>query len=655
MIKQESVQKIIDTAKVEDVVGDFVNLKRRGVNLLGLCPFHNEKTPSFTVSPAKNIYKCFGCGESGNSVSFLMAHQQLSYPEALRYLAKKYGIEIEEQELSPEALQEKQHFESLYIVNEFAKDFYKSQLHTDIGKSVGLSYFSGRGFTPSTIDQFDLGFIPDKKDLFTLTAIQKGYDRKLLDELKLTNQYGGDFFRDRVMFTIHNLSGKVVGFAGRTLRKDKKIPKYINSPETPIYNKSKILYGAFQGKQQIRKADNCILVEGYTDVISMHQAGLENTVASSGTSLTVGQIRLIKRFTSNVTMLFDGDAAGIKAALRGVDLVLEQGMNVKIVSLPEGDDPDSYVKSQGKEGLVQYMDANAKDFIFFKTDLLLAEAGNDPIKKTDVIRSIVESISKIPDPLKKSLYIKECADLVKVDEAILLGEINKLVAKAYKKQRIEERVQNRPGDSVFLPSDNKDQAVAPKEVTPSSKKADTEYGDTFQEKDIVRILINGGDRLFDKKNATKVAQYILANISDVIDDFESEIYKKIIVETKIAIKKAPKKWTNFFTDHSDPGISKLAIDLVTSPYEYSENWEKRWNIFLQTQKMPDENFLTDTKQSLMRFKLKKIIKKCKENQTLISELSKKGDAKKLVLHLKVQQKLNEMRNNLAKELGTVVF
>ncbi|MCI5080604.1 MAG: DNA primase, partial [Saprospiraceae bacterium] len=348
MITQKSVQEILETAKVEDVIQDFVNLKRRGVNMIGLCPFHNEKTPSFTVSPAKNIYKCFGCGKAGNPVQFLMDHENLSFPEALRWLAQKYGIEIEEKQVSQEVIEERQRLDSLYIVNKFARDFFAEQLfETDRGKSVGLSYFKQRGFREDIIRKFGLGYSPAQSDLLTVTAKQKGYNIDLMKEVGLTSKYGRDFFRDRVMFTIHNLSGKVIGFGGRILQKDVKAPKYINSPETEIYNKSKVLYGAFFAKTAIRKQDECILVEGYTDVISLHQDGIENVVASSGTSLTVDQIRLVKRYTQNIKILYDGDKAGIKAALRGLDLVLAQDMNVKVVLLPEGEDPDSYLQGVG--------------------------------------------------------------------------------------------------------------------------------------------------------------------------------------------------------------------------------------------------------------------------------------------------------------------
>ena len=380
MIKPGSVDEILNTVKIEDIVGDYVSLKRRGVNLIGNCPFHNEKTPSFTVSPTKNIFKCFGCGKGGNSAQFLMEHESFTFPEALRHIAKRYNIEIEETVASRESIEERQMLDSLFIVNQYARDFFQKQLfETDEGKSVGLSYFKDRGFLEDTIKKFGLGFAPNHNKLLTNTAVSVGHKESLLKKLGLTTSYGKDFFRNRVMFTIHNLSGKVIGFGGRILQKDVKAPKYINSPETEVYNKSKVLYGAYFAKKSIRQNDECIMVEGYTDVLSLHQSGIENVVASSGTSLTVEQIRLVKRYTPNMKILYDGDTAGVKAALRGLDLVLEQDMNVKVVLLPEGEDPDSYLQKVGVTAFKEYIEQEANDFLLFKTKLLLKEAAGDPI------------------------------------------------------------------------------------------------------------------------------------------------------------------------------------------------------------------------------------------------------------------------------------
>lgn len=656
MISQKSVQEILETAKIEDVVQDFVRLKRRGVNLIGLCPFHSEKTPSFTVSPSKNIFKCFGCGQGGDPVKFLMEHESYSFPEALRWLAQKYGIELEEIETSQKAKEEQQLFDSLYLVNQFARDFYQDQLfNTDRGKSVGLSYFKQRGFREETIRKFGLGYAPAQGDVFTRKAIGNAYDIELLRKLGLTSKYDRDFFRDRVMFTIHNLSGKVIGFGGRILQKNIKAPKYINSPETEIYNKSKVLYGAYFAKRGIRQEDECILVEGYTDVISLHQAGIENVVASSGTSLTVEQIRLIKRYTPNVKIIYDGDLAGVKAALRGLDLVLEQGMNVKVVLLPEKEDPDSYLQRVGAAAFKEYIDKQAQDFILFKAQVLLKESGNDPVKKASAIKDIVSSIARIPDPIIRGLFVRECAGVVGVEEELLMQELNRLLAQALKKQQQKRSLENAPPprDAGFpteepggLPDERRKDDEPP--AGPST-------GDAFQEKDIVRILVAGGNALFDKEEKVTVAQYILTNIVDVLDQFQTPVYQRILNLTQELLEAGEEVSSSYFVQHPDPEVSRLAVDLISSPYEYSENWEKRWEIFLQTQKKPENNFPKDGEQALKRFKLRKIMRMCEENQKRIEELSKGEDAAQLMTHLKVQQKLLEMRNSLADELGTVVL
>lgn len=654
MISQKSIQEIFETARIEDVVQDYVRLKRRGVNLIGLCPFHSEKTPSFTVSPSKNIFKCFGCGQGGDPVKFLMEHENFSFPEALRWLAKKYGIEVEEIEVSQKAKEEQQLFDSLFLVNQFARDYYQDQLfNTDRGKSIGLSYFKQRGFREEVIRKFGLGYAPSQGSEFTQKAVSSAYDIELLRKLGLTTQYDRDFFRDRVMFTIHNLSGKVIGFGGRILQKNVKAPKYINSPETEIYNKSKVLYGAYFAKRGIRQEDECILVEGYTDVISLHQAGIENVVASSGTALTVEQIRLIKRYTPNIKIIYDGDPAGIKAALRGLDLVLEQGMNVKVVLLPDKEDPDSYLQRVGATAFKEYIDQNAQDFILFKANVLLKEVGNDPVRKAGVIKDIVSSIAKIPDPIIRGLFVRECAGVVGVEEELLVQETNKLLTQAFKKQQTWDGA-SRPFPDTGFPAE--EGAPPPDEnrrdETPS---AGPSLGDAFQEKDIVRILISGGNALFDEAEKITIAHYILANIADVLDQFQTPLYQKVLTLTQELLAEGEEVNSAYFIQHPDPDISRLAVDLLSSPYEYSENWEKRWEIFLQTQKKPENNFPKDGEQALKRFKLRKIMRMCEENQQHIQELAKGGDEVELMTHLKVQQKLLEMRNSLAKELGTVVL
>jgi len=679
LISQKSVQEILERARIEDIVEDFVELKRRGVNFIGLCPFHNEKTPSFTVSPSKNICKCFGCGKGGDPVQFLREKEDLTFPEALRYIAKKYGIQIEEKALSQEAIKEKQLFDSLYLVNEYAKEFYQKQLfETTRGKSVGLSYFKGRGFREATIKKFGLGYASNAKDLLTASAVAAGYNIELLRKVKLTNQYDGDFFRDRVMFTIHNQSGKVIAFAGRTLQKNSKTAKYINSPESEVYIKNKILYGAYFAKKSIREANECILVEGYTDVISLHQAGIENVVASSGTSLTVGQINLIKRYTPNIKILYDGDAAGIKAALRGLDLVLEQDMNVKVCLLPDGEDPDSYMQKVGLTAFKEYMDKEGKDFILFKTNLLLAEVADDPVKKTELIKDIVQSISKIPDAIKRSMYVKQCAQLMEVGEDLLVAESNKEIQKVQKKKEQKayfdrKRQQSAPpssGGGAPFPSNAPswgnepppfaDEAPFPGmdygEVAPNTtgnvkgSAPKSIEGDEFQEKDIIRILLSGGEQIFDEEANITVAEYILNNIEDVIDSFDDLIYESIAKE----YNKNRKLTGNHFLTHKDKEIKQVAINLLASPYEYSPGWEERFEKPMN-QKNPEENFTKDSIYSLRRFKLKKVIKMCNQNQEKIGEFQKEDNLSKMMKLMKKQQKLMAIRNELAAQMNTVVI
>ena len=653
MIAHDTVQQILETARIEDVVGDYVNLKRRGVNMLGLCPFHNEKTPSFTVSPAKNIFKCFGCGKGGNPVQFLMEHENCSFPEALRSLAAKYGIKIEEKELTPEERKAQQLKDSLYIVNEYAKKFYADQMFlTPIGKSVGRGYFKERGFNDATLQKFGLGFAPEGKDIFTQKAVQAGYNIELLRSLGLTTKYDSDFFRGRVMFTIHNLSGKPIAFAGRILQKNVKAPKYINSPETQIYVKNKVLYGAYFAKQAIRKQDECLLVEGYTDVISLHQAGIENVVASSGTSLTVGQIQLIKRYTPNIKILYDGDPAGIKAALRGLDLVLAQDMNVRVVLLPEGEDPDSLVQRLGSTAFEEYINDKAQDFILFKTNLLIEDAANDPIKKAGLVKDIVASIAKVPDPIKRAFYVKECATLMELDENILVSEANRVVAGNVKREQLR-RDRPRPntqGDGRPSPPMEViggEGAIAPK---PKQKKQST-TGDEFQEKDIIRIIIASGNEIFDEEENISVAEYVLSNIEDVLDNFDNTLYQEVAKDAFQRLVDKQSLDLNYFLMHSNEKIKQLALNVTTSPFEYSPGWDEK-ELYLRSQKKPELNFTEDSVQSLMRFKYRKLIRMCEDNQKRLKEIK---DPEELMTLLQVQQQLIDMRNTLAAEFKTVVI
>lgn len=644
----------MEAARIEEVVQDFVSLKRRGVNMIGLCPFHHEKTPSFTVSPSKNIFKCFGCGKAGDAARFVMEHEHLNYPEALRYLARKYRIEIEEIEKTPELLAQQQEEESLYIANEYARLFFQEQLfNTDVGKSVGLSYFRERGFREETINKFSLGFAPNEREAFVQKATQAGYKLDYLKKLGLVSQYGSDFFRNRVIFTIHNLSGKPIAFAGRIMEKDPKAPKYINSPETGIYVKNKILYGAFFAKNAMRKADECILVEGYTDVISLHQAGIENVVASSGTSLTEGQIALIKRFTPNIKILYDGDPAGIKAALRGLDMVLGRDMNVKIVLLPQGEDPDSYLQKIGVAAFQEYIELQARDFILFKTDLLLAEVKGDPVKKAGLVRDIVESIARVPDPFKRSFYVKECARVMELDEEVLVTETNKTVRRILQKHQLEkQKTGNAP---LYIEKEGEEGVAAPEaETLPPRLAGPHSTGHEFQERDIARILVASGGEIYDPQEGMTVAEFILSNIEEVLDDFDNPLYRRIATETRQLLLQKKTITTQYFLGHEDPAISELAIDLLHTPWEYSPGWEER-DLYLSTQKMPEENFTQDSMSALMHFKLRKVIRLCEKNQQQMKELKDTADSSRLMQLMKVQTRLNEIRNNLATQLGTVVL
>lgn len=676
MITQKTIQTIFETVKVEDVVGDFVKLTRRGVNYIGLCPFHNEKTPSFTVSPAKNIYKCFGCGEGGNPVNFIMDLEQLSYPEALKSLAKKYNIPIEEDELTDEQAAQLQLSDSLYVVNQFAKDHFQQQLfETDYGKSVGLSYFKQRGFREEIIKKFGLGFANGGANDLMQKAISKGYEEEVLGKAGLVKNKR-DFFRNRVQFPIHNVSGKVIGFGGRILTANKKAPKYLNTPETDIYNKRKTLYGIYFARKAIVKMNECYMVEGYTDVISLHQAGIENIVASSGTSLTAEQVRLVKRYAPNMTILYDGDKAGIKAALRGLDIVIEQDVNVKVVLLPDGEDPDSYLKKVGATAFKEFIDREANDFILFKSNLLLKDVEHDPIKKSEVIKDIVQSISKIPDALKRSVYVKECAQLMEMSEQLLHTEINKRMQASAKKQyqldqRQKERDENRrkssSGSDYYdpyegMPSEEEmmfangdfpqgQQSQPKKQSNPNVKKKTAEE---YQEMDIVRILINFGDRQLDEK--TTVAEFILLDMLDMIEEFDHRVCSKIVQEYLIKLQANEKVTTTYFTYHSDPEIAKLAVDLVARMEEhgFSEGWG-RLNVFLNTQELPEINHVADAKSSILRFKLKKIERLIRKNQLLLKESQEAKNDTDVLIYLKVSLKLMDIKKDLAQQMNTVVL
>jgi len=653
MIKQETVGKILDAARIEEVVGDFVDLKRRGTSLIGVCPFHNEKTPSFHVSVSKGIYKCFGCGAGGDSVRFVMEHEKYSYPEALRYLAQKYNIEVEEVEQSPEQLAANDRRESLLIVTNWAAKFFKEQLwDTEDGRAIGLSYFRERGYRDDIIKKFELGYSPEAWEALYTAAGRASFSEEFLEETGLIVRKDDgkayDRFRGRVMFPIHNLTGRVLGFGGRTLKTDKKTPKYVNSPESLIYHKSDILYGLYFAKKAITEQDSCFLVEGYADVISMHQAGVENVVASSGTSLTTGQIRLISRYTKNVTILYDGDAAGIKASLRGMDMLLEEGMNVKVLLFPDGDDPDSFAMKHGAEAFKQYIAANSKDFIFYKTDVLLKDAGNDPIKRAEVIHDVVESIALIPDDIKASVFIRECSRLLDIEERLLIAELNKLKLQSYKKsQKLTDTAASHavaadePPADLF--ADEGSLTLEGAQVT----DAVANQSIALQEREIIRLLLNYGQIPAKWEQDYPIAFVLFAGLQDI--EFTDPISQKIITIYLEFIGRDELPDERHFITHTDREIADLAISMLSSPYHLSPNWndEKR-KIYVAQE---TDNLKNAVLGALYRIKKRKVEQNM---QDIREELKQEHDLANVDLLMDKYQKLKAMEKELTGYLGTVI-
>jgi DNA primase len=646
MIDQPTVDRITEAAQIQDVVGDFVTLKKRGVNLLGLCPFHGEKTPSFIVSPAKGIFKCFGCGKGGNSVHFIMEHEQISYYEALKYLARKYHIEVQERELSPEEMAVRNDRESMFLVNEFAQKHFAHTLHNNLdGKAIGLSYFRERGFRDDIIQKFQLGYSLEQRDAFTQTALKAGYNKEYLIKTGLTlegdNNYLADRFRGRVMFPVHSLSGKVVAFGGRILKKDDKMAKYVNSPESEIYHKSNELYGIYFAKQAVVKQDRCFLVEGYTDVISMHQSGIENVVASSGTSLTPGQIRLIHRFTENVTVIYDGDAAGIKASIRGIDLLLEEGLNIKVLLLPDGDDPDSFARKNNASDFIEYVERNASDFIRFKTNLLLADAGNDPVKRAGLVLDIVRSISIIPNTAIRGEYVKECSNLLNVEEQMLYYEINKL--KNNEQEKAASRRQNEPPPDFMLPMEEMDDSSGRPTVVISR------FED--QERNILQVLVKHGEAIFFYADEAKVqpvtvGDYILEELEKDNLTFDNPVHALMLEEYKIHHKQEKFIAERFFLYHQNGQISMLTADLVTEKYTLSKVHSKIKRIETDA-----ERFIDLVPRVVFEFKNCLILDRIKKK---LIELKAANDSKNSELYAKIMQDWDQLENakkQLSKTLG----
>lgn len=650
MIPQQKIQEILDTAKIEDVIGDFVTLKKAGINYKGLSPFSNEKTPSFIVSPVKQIYKDFSSSKGGNVVSFLMEHESFSFLEALRWLAKRYNIELEEVEMTDEQFEAQKIVDSLYIINEFASQHFQNNIfHSDEGKNIGLSYLKERQFSNETIQKFNLGYASAEGSKLTSAALKSGYKLELLKNLGLSNSYDKDFFKERVMFPIQNISGKVVGFGGRILRKDAKIAKYINSPESEIYNKSKLLYGIYQAKQAIKKNDFCVLVEGYTDVISMHQEGIENVVASSGTALTEQQIRLIKRYTDNVTLLYDGDKAGIKAAIRGLDLLLDQDINVKICLIPDGDDPDSFVRKIGGSGFSEFLQKNAKDFIFFKTNLLLEEAKQDPIAKANLINDIIATISLIKDPIKRAIYIQETSKRFETRESLINNQVNELIKSSIKKS-IDEQINQEARlerESNLTPSDQ-----------PPKRSIGTGAIDEYQEKDLIRLIMMFGERVMlddDGETPIKVAQYIAKNILEILEFVDNQLFNYIIKLMLDQLSTDSILPFSYYINHQDEKIKNLALEFVEEEFLYSKNWKEKFNYDLQGQKHPDDNHENDTRKGTQMFKLKKVRRAVLKNQERIKEAEKYGNSNDIDKLLKIHFKLLEIQNELSKQMKRVVY
>lgn len=639
MISQETVNKIFDTVDIVEVISDYVTLKKSGTNYKGLSPFSNEKTPSFMVSPSKGIFKDFSSGKGGNAVGFLMEHEKLSYPEALQYLARKYNIDIEETELSPEEIQQRNERESLLAVTQFAQKYFSEQLKTAEGKAVGMSYLRQRGFRDDIIEQFQLGYSPEDRKALTNEAIKSGYKKDFLIKTGLTvekEEYLFDRFAGRIIFPIHGISGNVVGFGGRTLKTDKNIAKYLNSPESDIYHKSRILYGLFQAKKSIVNANRCFLVEGYTDVISLHQAGIHNVVASSGTALTTEQIRLIKRFTENITVLYDGDAAGIKASFRGIDMILEEGLNVKVLLLPDGEDPDSFAQSRSSSEFIEFIDSHEQDFITFKSEVLISDTKNDPIKRAAMITDIVRSVAVIPDGIKRSVYLKECSLILSVDETVLYTEVNKIREQqreqAWKKER-------------FRP----DQLVVPEQPTVPSFVQNV-YSE-IEEREIIYFLLKFGNQSLKLTGETNseitVSQYIIREIQNDELQFTNLVYKQVFEDVKAIIESDKKIAERVFTFHDNKEIQDLAVDIVTSKYELSKVWKRKESYI----EMPGENLGVEVPKALLLYKLKVVDMALSELRKQIEETEKGGDTDKVMELMAHLRDIEKAKNQISNEIG----
>ena len=692
MIDQATIDRIMDAAQIVDVVSEFVTLRRRGVNYVGLCPFHNEKTPSFSVSPSKGLCKCFSCGKGGNAVHFIMEHEQLNYYEALKWLAKKYGIEVKERELSNEEKQAQSVRESLFLINDFANNYFQDILHTHPdGQAIGMTYFRQRGFRDDIIKKFQLGFSTDSRDALFQEAKKRGFNPDYLVKTGLcyTRDDGQlrDRFWGRVMFPVHTLSGKVVAFGGRVLNTaDKKVAKYVNSPESEIYHKSRELYGIYFAKQAIVKQDKCFLVEGYTDVISMHQAGVENVVASSGTSLTSGQIRMIHRFTNNITVLYDGDMAGIKASIRGIDMLLEEGMNIKVMLLPDGDDPDSFARKHNATEFQEYIAAHEVDFIRFKTNLLMSDAANDPYKRATLITDIVRSISVIPEAIVRSEYVKECSQMLHVEERILVSEINKMKReeeekKAKKEERKTPDNTTREGNinattsqqadntaedyyTQLPPHDLHAETASPhseySEHTPATQNSPSISGDSntsilyAKERLITQQIIRHGEKIVYKEEETGREYSVTAYITEELEGdgitMQTPVFAQILREATQHLNDESFVAERYFINHPNPEISRLAADLAEEKYQLSKYHSKTQTVMSEVERLGEivPHLLIDYKMSIIDINLKEML-----NQLRLPDIM--NDPSKSLEIMAHYKQLMELKQQMAKVLGDRVI
>ncbi|WP_195427117.1 DNA primase [Bacteroides fragilis] len=661
MIDQATIDRILDAAQIVEVVSDFVTLRKRGVNYVGLCPFHNEKTPSFSVSPSKGLCKCFSCGKGGNAVHFIMEHEQMSYPEALRYLAKKYNIEIKERELTNEEKEVQSNRESMFIVNNFARDYFQNILKNHIdGRSIGLAYFRQRGFRDDIIDKFQLGFSTEGRDALAQEALRKGFKQEFLVKTGLCYETDDHKLRDRfwgrVMFPVHTLSGKVVAFGGRVLStENKKLAKYVNSPESEIYHKSNELYGIYFAKQAIVKQDRCFLVEGYTDVISMHQSGVENVVASSGTSLTPGQIRLIHRFTNNITVLYDGDMAGIKASIRGIDMLLEEGMNIKVCLLPDGDDPDSFARKHNATEFQNFIQEHETDFIRFKAQLLMEDAGKDPMKRAELINDIVRSIAVIPEAIVRDVYIKECGQLLRIEDKLLVSEVAK-------RRELQAEKGNKPIASNNAPTPQPGEMPPP--FPPEEMEADTyqsfipqegKEGQEFYkyERLIIQMIVRYGEKvmcnLTDEEGnevPVTVVEYVINDLKEDELAFHNPLHRRILSEASEHIHDQEFASERFFVAHPDPKISTIATELVSDRYQLSKYHSK-------TQKLvTDEERLYEMVPMLMiNFKNAIVAEELKHIMYALQDPSIANDNAQCDAVMQRYKEMKEIQNLMAKRLG----